>query len=125
MTEGPPDRTGEASADAPADELLVETVRAADQITVTVRGEVDAHTADRLRDELDGLAGEPHVRLDLSDVGFMDSSGLRVLIASQRRLGEAGGQFEVVAASRPLIRLFEIAGVAEHLGLPSSSGADQ
>jgi anti-sigma B factor antagonist len=113
MSEGSTDEP----EDTPDDVLDVETSDGPEGSTVTVRGEVDAHTADSLRHHLDGLGAGTVVRLDLSGVGFMDSSGLRVLIAAKRRAVEGGGDVKVVAASRPLTRLFEIAGVADHLGL--------
>jgi anti-anti-sigma factor len=113
MSEGSTDEPEEA----PDDVLDVDTTTGAEGTTVAVRGEVDAHTADALRQHLEGVAAGTPVLLDLSGVGFMDSSGLRVLIAAKRRASEAGGDLRVVAASRPLTRLFEIAGVADHLGL--------
>jgi anti-sigma B factor antagonist len=119
MSEGSTDEPEETADDV----LDVETSEAADGTTVTVRGEVDAHTADTLRHHLEGLGAGAVVRLDLAGVGFMDSSGLRVLIAAKRRAAEGGGDVTVVAASRPLTRLFEIAGVADHLGLDAGSSA--
>ena len=52
----------------------------------TVMGEIDAHTAPRLLDPLEGLVEDGALELvvDLSAVTFMDSSGLGILIRMQR-----------------------------------------
>jgi anti-sigma B factor antagonist len=58
------------------------------RVVVAVSGEIDLHTSGRLRDEFDGLDVTSVERLvvDLSDVGFIDSTGLGVLVAAARRL---------------------------------------
>ena len=54
---------------------------ARDTTTVRVMGEVDLATSPQLRECLTGLDGI--VVVDLSDVGFLDSSGLNALIGSK------------------------------------------
>lgn len=84
--------------------------------TASVRGEIDAHTAPQVREAAEALL-EAHgtVRVDLSGVTFIDSSGLGVLVALTTAARDAGGDLVVVAPSRPVIRLFEISGLAGHL----------
>ena len=48
--------------------------------------------------------------LDLRAVGFMDTSGLRLVISQQRRAEAGGYRFVVVPGSAKIQRLFEIAG---------------
>ena len=50
--------------------------------------------------------------LDLRGVGFMDTSGLRLVIEEQRRAAGAGYRFAVVRGPSRVQRLFEIAGLA-------------
>ena len=78
-----------------------------------VAGEIDAHTAPRLAAALD--ASGSSIRLDLSGVEFVDSSGLRVLIDAHQRLDEAGGALRLVSPSDPVRRLLEISGVDGYL----------
>jgi anti-sigma B factor antagonist len=56
-------------------------------VTVTISGELDLNTVPALARRLDELLGdEPHhVTVDLSDLTFMDSSGLRQLIELDER----------------------------------------
>lgn len=67
------------------------------QVVVAVSGEIDLYTAGRLREALDALdvASVEHLVIDLSEVGFIDSTGLGVLVAAARRL-PVGAPFDVV-----------------------------
>ena len=70
---------------------------------VSIRGEIDVSCADLIGQ----LAGLPDpVQLDLSRVGFIDCSGLAILLGEQRHRGTA---FRVVATSRAVDRLLEVA----------------
>lgn len=73
-------------------------------------GELDAYTVSTFRDALSGLATQPRLVIDLSDVPFMDSAGLGALIGGIRRAREHGGEV-AVACSRPtLTRLLHTTG---------------
>lgn len=80
---------------------------------VTVGGEVDLETASQLGDHaLDALREvSPHVALDLTGVGFMDSTGLKVLLTVARRAELAGGSFVVVGPTRPVRKIFSLTGL--------------
>ena len=57
-----------------------------DTMTVVLEGELDHHSAERMRTELESLIASPHVKhlvLDLGKLSFMDSSGIRTV--SDRR----------------------------------------
>ena len=62
-------------------------------------GELDLFTAPRLREAVVDAtdAGAEDVVVDLAGVGFIDSSGLGVLVACLKRMRERGGAFAVVA----------------------------
>jgi anti-sigma B factor antagonist len=79
-------------------------------------GELDLATAPALDAALDGAfeaAGAGHVVLDLRELEFIDSSGLRSLLTARRRSEEAGSRFSLVAGHRGLERTLEIAGVRQ------------
>jgi anti-sigma B factor antagonist len=76
-------------------------------VIVAPHGDVDLTTSQLLRDVVDQVVddGAAAVVLDLSGVGFMDSTALGALVSFHRRLGDR----LVVAAARPAVhRLFEI-----------------
>ncbi len=85
-------------------------------VRLSLRGELDAHTARDLEEALaapvDAGAG---VEVDLTEVSFVDSSGLAALLDGSSRLDAAGGSLRVVGASGAAERLFAMTGVSEHL----------
>lgn len=82
----------------------------------TLSGEIDAHTAPTLATAMVELPSGV-VRLDMADVSFMDSSGLRVLMEATARAREGGGDLVVVRPSAAVARLVEISGLGEQLRL--------
>jgi len=73
-------------------------------------GELDAYTVGAFREALAQLATVRRLLIDLSEVPFMDSSGLGALIGGIRRAREADGEV-TVACSRPtLTRLLHTTG---------------
>jgi anti-sigma B factor antagonist len=97
---------------------MAATARTLDRFTVApiaggwkVSGEIDANTAPALADALathrPDVAGE-HLVVDLSDVGFVDSSGLAVLLAARGRLAAGGGVLILRRPSRCVVRLLDI-----------------
>ena len=80
---------------------------------VNVSGELDHATAPRLREALDealAVDGSPVV-VDMSDCGFIDSTGLGLLLESQRRLVDADRRFGICCARGEVIRLLELTGI--------------
>jgi anti-sigma B factor antagonist len=51
------------------------------------------------------------VLVDLEGVGFVDSVGLGMLIAGLKRARSRGGDLEVIATGRAVLRVFEVTGV--------------
>ena len=84
-----------------------------DQRVLDVRGEVDVHTAPDLSEELQTLITPetPNLIVDLSDTGFIDSTGLGVLVAGQNRASGSGGSIRLVCAQERVLKLFRITGL--------------
>ena len=87
-----------------------------DTTTVTVAGEIDLDTSPQLRHALT-TTDTPHVRVDLSDVPFMDSTGLGVLVAAHKRATERGGTLVIICDDDRILRLFRITGLDAVLNL--------
>ncbi|HEV3352813.1 MAG TPA: STAS domain-containing protein [Acidimicrobiales bacterium] len=66
----------------------IEASRSNGTAVVAVRGEVDLYTAPQVWETIDkAIAGAPEeLVIDLSDVTFLDSSGLSVLVRAHKRL---------------------------------------
>jgi anti-anti-sigma factor len=86
--------------------------RADDAIVVVPVGEIDLATVDELQAEVDAAASEAqHVVLDLREVSFIDSAGLRLVVQSSRALEAGGGAFAVVRGPHEVQRVFDLVGL--------------
>lgn len=107
-------------------DLFIDVTTIGDVLICQLRGEVDASNAHRLSATVeDHLRPEcRRVTLDLDGLTFIDSSGLRVIIACQQDCGERGIVLHVHATTRPTLRLLEITGLESLLidGGPIAAG---
>ena len=92
---------------------------AGDCAVLQVSGEVDVYTAPMLREQIRDLAAKGAVYLiaDLGQVGFLDSTGLGVLVGGLKRLREAGGSLTLVLTAPRILRLFQITGLTKVLAI--------
>jgi anti-anti-sigma factor len=84
--------------------------REPDAARIRPRGELDLDTAPRLRAELDGLRAEGFRRLiiDLSELRFMDSAGLRCILSCDAEARQDGFSLALVPGSPTVQRVFEL-----------------
>jgi anti-sigma B factor antagonist len=97
----------------------VEADSSADLHAVSVFGELDQATAPKLRSALGAAldARDKAVLVDLSDCGFIDSTGLSLLVEAKRRLAEDDRRFAVCCPDADVRRLLELTGIDEAVGL--------
>lgn len=96
------------------DDFRVDTTSDGPVASVAVGGELDAATAPVLDEAIRKLDRDDLVRevtVDLGDVGFIDSSGLSVLVAAHKRLRARGVSLVIDNATPGARRLFAIAGL--------------
>lgn len=72
-----------------------------------VSGDLDLATAPALESVLEESRSSTHLVLDLSECGFLDSSGMRVLVGARRIAPDA--RIDVVATDAGILRALEIA----------------
>jgi anti-anti-sigma factor len=89
-------------------EITVETSGEAKKLKV--KGRLDGYWADHLAKALDEEIhrGSHHLILDLSEVVFLSSAGIRVLVKYYRQLREIQGSLSVSEASEPVRKVLEI-----------------
>ena len=105
------------------DDFSVSRRREQDAAVVTPTGEIDLSTVDEVRDELSRARGEARlVVLDLREVAFMDSSGLRLLVELQRASAADGFAFAVVRGPESLQRLLELSGLEGRVRMVDEPG---
>ena len=87
-----------------------------ERIELALKGELDLGTAAWLRDALrDASRRHDEVIVDLRGVTFLDSTGLRVLIAALRESESGGWSLGVVPGPERVQRVFEVSGTADLL----------
>jgi anti-anti-sigma factor len=87
--------------------------------TLSLSGELDtsaARTVDRAVDEV-VAAGATSVVIDLSDITFIDSSGLRSLIRARQQLGDTADSVRLRNPQPGAMRLLEITGLQNQFRL--------
>jgi anti-anti-sigma factor len=93
--------------------------QADDRIVVAVRGELDLATAPALEEALlPPLRAGASATLDLRGLQFMDSTGVRVIVAAHLAAEEHGGALKICAVpAGPVARVLEISGLDAVLDL--------
>lgn len=88
-------------------------------LTLSVAGELDQGTAPELRGALaEAFGGGAHaVLVDLSSCGFIDSTGLSLLVEAKRRLADENRPFAVCCPDADVRRLLELTGIDRAVGL--------
>lgn len=94
--------------------MRLKTVRQGRTIVAHLAGELDQHSSEQVRDELDGILDDESVKrieFDLKDVTFMDSSGIGVILGRYKRLKPRGGSMGVMNAKPGIDRILRMSGV--------------
>ncbi len=88
-----------------------------------VRGEIDMSNADAMLATLVGaIDGVNALVVDLSELGYLDSAGVRLLFTLARRADERGGRLRAVVPQRARIRrVLELADVEQLLALDETA----
>jgi anti-anti-sigma factor len=90
--------------------------RSEDRAVLHLRGELDLSSVSELERELDAVFGEDGrepIVVDLSELAFMDSTGLALLVRTRNRAAELGRELRLRAARGQVRRLFELASLSD------------
>lgn len=87
--------------------------RDADACVLSVRGEIDVYTSPLLKEHIVNAleSGCSGIVIDMEGVGFIDSSGLGVLVGGLRRARERGGVLRLVCSRESILKTFRITGL--------------
>jgi anti-sigma B factor antagonist len=86
-----------------------------ERVRVIPHGELDLVTVQQLETQIDELrsGGFPRIVLDLRQLTFMDSTGLRLLLELDAQSRADGFGFAIVDGEGPVRRLLELTGVED------------
>ena len=92
---------------------------------VAIAGSMDSTTSPEAQKAIDGvLAGSKKVVLDFSELDYISSAGLRVLLGAAKQLKASGGTLRIFGLNQSVREVFEISGFATILSVfPSESEA--
>jgi len=100
-----------------------------DHVTVVeMEGNLDTNTSVDAQQLINTLIDDGAVKLlvDFAEVDFVSSSGLRVLLATAKRLGGSGGSLRICGLNEAVDEVFEISGFSTILDVfPSRDEALQ
>lgn len=85
-----------------------------DKLIVHMSGELDHHSAEEVRNKIDDRLDRENIGkliMDFSDVNFMDSSGIGVVIGRYKKLMSKKGTICITKAGGSVKRVFELSGI--------------
>lgn len=102
--------------------MQIEAVPGSDRYVITVSGEVDLATSPDLDQAIiSGIeSGAQSVIIDLTDVSFMDSSGLGVIVRGLKRSREADKDLDLIITNERVLKVFGITGLDQVIPIHAS-----
>jgi anti-sigma B factor antagonist len=106
-----------------AEHLQVEVRNESDRVVLRLLGELDLASAPLLQAAIEKveLDAAPLLVLDLDDLEFIDSTGLRIILAAHEHAQERGQMLALTRGSQQVQRLMSITRVGEHLRVIESA----
>jgi anti-sigma B factor antagonist len=102
--------------------MQIATTPGSDRYLITVSGEVDLATSPKLDAAIvEALeTGTESVVIDLTDVSFMDSSGLGVIVRGLKRCREAEKNIDLVITNERVLKVFGVTGLDQVIPIHAS-----
>lgn len=86
-------------------------------LTIAIEGRLDTTTAPQLEQELNAsLEGVNTLTLDFSDLNYISSAGLRVLLSAHKTMSKKGGM-KVTHVNEMVSDVFDVTGFADILNI--------
>ena len=89
-------------------------------LRIWIYGEIDHHSAGAVREEIDRnifFYRPKKVVFDLSEIGFMDSSGLGLILGRYTKVKDLGGEMGIENPSEEILKILRLAGADKLFGL--------
>lgn len=90
------------------------------QLTLKITEEIDEHSTEKLRRKIDNEITRflpRKVIFDFSNVSFMDSAGIGMLLGRYKVIKMLGGQLELINVNKQIEKIFEISGILKIIPL--------
>jgi anti-anti-sigma factor len=104
-------------------QLRIDVSREADRVVLALHGELDMASTPRLQSVIDAEeATAKTIVLDLQQLQFIDSTGLRTILTTRERCREGGRAFAITRGSEQVQRLLSVTGLVDHLPTVATPG---
>ena len=96
--------------------MTIETSREQEKLCLKVKGRLDTMTSPQLDKEVEtNLKGTELLTMDLSELDYVSSAGLRVLLSPHKSMKKQGGSMVVRGVNEEVQEVFTITGFSEIL----------
>jgi anti-anti-sigma factor len=106
---------------ADTDHLRIDVRRQGETVVLELHGELDLQSAQSLHGAYEDVQEAGAVILDIEQLEFLDSAGLRTILSLREHAQEHGRELAITRGSQQVQRLLTIAGVGAHLRIVASS----
>jgi anti-sigma B factor antagonist len=91
---------------------------------ITLSADLDIVGAPRLHEYIQAIVDDQpvDVLVNLEELDFIDSTGISVLVMLCKRVRSHGGSFRISSVPLGILRVLQIAGVTDYLGVEASTG---
>lgn len=97
--------------------MTIEKTSEASKLTLALEGRLDTTTAPQLEAELKGaLNGVTELTLDFSQLEYLSSAGLRVILATQKVMNKQG-KMVIRHVNETILEVFEVTGFRDILAI--------
>lgn len=99
-----------------------------DKLFMKVCGEIDHHAVKDTRMQVDGLIVKNHPKtlvMDLSQIDFIDSSGLGFVLGRYRKMNDLKGEVLVVNPARRVEEMLKLAGADKLIKIVRTTDSDK
>lgn len=87
-------------------------------LTLDISGRLETSTAPKLQEVVENeLSGILHLRIDMKQLEYISSAGLRTLLAAKKKMKAAGGTMVVTGANEEVMEVFKITGFDDILDI--------
>ncbi len=93
------------------------------KLVIRINGDIDHHTCEAIRQRIDNEISKKNPKgiiFDMENVGFMDSSGIGVIIGRFKQISEKGGATSMINVKPQIRRVYEICGLQKIIGVYDS-----
>lgn len=98
--------------------MQIEQERQEDKLTLKISGRLETSTAPELQTVVDReLEGITELRMDIKDLEYVSSAGLRVLLAATKKMKAKEGIMTIHHVNEDVMEVFEITGFKEILNI--------